>query len=319
MVSGGGLAPVLLMHGSQKFLVEESLKEIKKRLQSGPKEDLNYQEFQAEKAELSEILSAAETLPFISEKRLIVVKESEKLKFKDSAALMSYLKNPSATTCLVFVAGKVDKRSALYKGIKDYGKIDEYSRFSRSEYLSWINRKFFEQGKKSSYKVANLILNSAGQDLNKLEQEIEKVSLYLGEQKEVREEDVNLLIEKTAEDRVFDLVDALGRREKAKALEIANRLLKAGESPVFLLNMIIRQFRLLLRTKALLKRSVRGAEMAKTLRVLPFVASKMEDQSRRFTEEEIVRIYELLLEADVSLKTSSRQPHIALDILINKI
>jgi len=319
MVSDGGLAPVLLMHGSQKFLVEESLKEIKKRLQSGPKEDLNYQEFQAEKAELSEILSAAETLPFISEKRLIVVKESEKLKFKDSAALMSYLKNPSATTCLVFVAGKVDKRSALYKGIKDYGKIDEYSRFSRSEYLSWINRKFFEQGKKASYKVANLILNSAGQDLNKLEQEIEKVSLYLGEQKEVREEDVNLLIEKTAEDRVFDLVDALGRREKAKALEIANRLLKAGESPVFLLNMIIRQFRLLLRTKALLKRSVRGAEMAKTLRVLPFVASKMEDQGRRFTEEEIVRIYELLLEADVSLKTSSRQPHIALDILINKI
>ena len=317
MISGS-IAPVLLMHGSEKSLLEKSLKGIRERLQGEAKE-LDYQEFNGEKTELSEILTAAETVPFFSERRLIVVKESEKLKVKDSSSFSSYLKNPSATTCLIFLAGKVDKRSTLYKGIKDHAKINEYKRLSRSEYLSWINREFSNRDKKATYKVASMLLESAGQDLNQLEQEIEKLSVYLGEQKEVKESDVNALIAKTVEERVFDLVDSLGRREKAKALEVTNGLLRVGESPVFLLNMIIRQFRLLLKTKALSKRSIRGGELAKSLRVLPFVASKLQDQSRRFSEEELIRTYELLLEAELSLKTSAQQPHIALDILISKI
>ena len=115
---------------------------------------------------------------------------------------------------------------------------------------------------------------------------------------------------------VFDLVDALGRRDGQTAARTLHRLLDAGEHPLGLLAMVVRQFRLLIQVKELKAEGANPQTIAKTLGIHPFPARKLHTQATYFTGEQLEVVYRHLLDSDLAIKSGEIEADVALDLLV---
>lgn len=311
---------VYLIYGGQRLLLEEALERLKGRIAQQADLNFNYAEFRGGEDDASMIIQAAETLPFISEKRLVVVKEAEKLSPADLSLLADCVKNPAPHACLVLVAGKLKKSSRLYRVVKESGgDVYEYKPPSKRGYPQWIEDVFSKRNKVVTNAAASYLFQTVGQDLYRLKGEIEKICLFHEAKKRLDVEDIQPLVSKSAESTIFDLVDCLGRRDEAKALAILDNLLQGRELLERILPMIIRHFRLLLKTKVLLERGVDGAGLVSKLKLPPFVVDGYRLQSRNFSHKQLRRSHELLLDADLAIKTGKGDPRFVLEMLAMKI
>lgn len=311
---------VYLIYGGQRLLLEEALERLKGRIAQQADLNFNYEEFRGGEDDASAIIQAAETFPLMSEKRLVVVKEAEKLSPTDLSLLADYVKNPSPHTCLVLVAGKLKKSSRLYKVVKESGgDVYEYKPPSKRGYPQWIKDAFLKRNKVVTNAAADYIFQTVGQDLHNLKGEIEKICLFHEDKKRLDVADIQSLVSKSAESTIFDLVGCLGQRDEAKVLAILDNLLQGREPLERILPMIIRHFRLLLKTKVLLERGVDGAGLVSELKLPPFVVDGYRLQSRNFSHKQLKRAHELLLDADLATKTGKGDPRFVLEMLTMKI
>ncbi|MDI6717285.1 MAG: DNA polymerase III subunit delta [Actinomycetota bacterium] len=313
------LKPVYLIYGDKK-MIDDALARLKKRLSAQLDLDFNFDQFNGLQSTAQEIIQAANTLPFMSEKRLVIVKEVDKLPKDEISKLAGYVENPSPTTCLVLVAESIDKASKLYKAVEKNGEVAEYKLGGSP--LAWIKNQFAERGKIVSDNVARHLIHMVGSDLQRLSLEIEKVSLFHDSERIIDPLDIEPMITKSVEISVFDLVDSIGERNIAKAIEILDGLLLQKESPIGILNLISRHFRLVLRVKIWTEKGHDNKYLVEHLtgeggKKLPyFVVAKYREQSRNFSTSELKRAFEYLLKADISLKSSLQPPDAILTDLI---
>ncbi|MDI6688896.1 MAG: DNA polymerase III subunit delta [Actinomycetota bacterium] len=313
-----GLKPVYLIFGSEKLLLEEALDRLKARFAKEAPLDFNYVEFRGGEDSTSTMVQAAQTVPFLSHRRLVVVKDADKLSPSEVSFLSDYLKNPSEHACLVLVAGKLDKSDRLYKAIEKFGEIHEYKLLFR-DYPNWIKKQFLKKGKVATKSAAEFLFQTIGQDLNRLANEIEKISLFYDDKRELDIEDINYVTGKTPEETIFDLMDFISRRDEAHALSALDCLLKGGETITRIYHMIIRQFRLLLKAKVLLERGANDQQLMRELKLPSFVVERLKRQCRNFSFKQLKRAHELLLEADLDMKSSDKNPRLILETLVVKI
>ncbi|HCG99326.1 MAG TPA: hypothetical protein DE036_05890, partial [Actinobacteria bacterium] len=148
------LKPVYLIHGDKK-LIDEALARLKKRISAQFDLDFNYDQFNGAEVSAAKVIQAANTLPFMSEKRLVVVKNAEKLSRDDAGQLAEYAEKPSEFACVVFVSNSANKTSRLYKAVEKTGEIAEYSlKILNKSPTVWIKEQFAVRGKLVSDAVA---------------------------------------------------------------------------------------------------------------------------------------------------------------------
>ena len=311
------LKPVYIIYGKEKLLLEEAVGRLKKKLSNVVDLTLNYEEFRGAETSVDIILGAANTPPFLSDKRLIVVKEADKLKASDE--LINYLEKPPPFTHLILMAAKIDKRSRLFKTAKKEGYDYEFKSPNRREMPGWIGERFLKKGKKISRDAVNYLCLNLDNDLMRMQSEIEKICLYHENRKELNLDDIRPLIKKSSESSIFELVDLIGKRQEGKALDVLNNLIQSGDKLPFIFHMMLRQFRLLLKTKVLLEvRKIPHSKLIQELNLHPFVVSNYREQSRNFTIEQLKKAHKLFLEAEVDLKTGKKEPRLILETLIAK-
>jgi len=148
-----------------------------------------------------------------------------------------------------------------------------------------------------------------------LDNEIEKLITYRGNAP-IRAEDVRMLVASVNEANIFDLVDAIGKRQTKHALDLLHAHLAQNAAPQYLLTMIVRQFRMLLQLRDLAARNVPLDSAREQLRLHPFVAQKTWTQALNFTLPHLEAIYQRLLDTDLAMKTSRVDLTVALDLLI---
>ncbi|MDO8885856.1 DNA polymerase III subunit delta [Candidatus Oleimmundimicrobium sp.] len=312
------LKPIYIIYGKEKLLLEEAVDRLKKRLSDTVDLTLNYEEFRGSETSIDVILGAANTPPFFSDKRLIVVKEADKLTASD--VLIDYITKPPVFTHFILMATKIDKRSKLYKVANNEGYVYEYKSPNRGGMPKWVKERFLKKNKKVADEAINYLCLNLDNDLMRMQSEIEKICLYHEDKKLLNLDDIKPLIKKSSENSTFELVDLIGRRQEGKALAVLDNLIQSGEPISFLFHMILRQFRLLFKTKVLLEvRGISYSKLAQELRLPPFVVSNYREQSRNFTIEQLKRAHELFLEAEVDLKTSKKEPRLTLETLIARI
>jgi DNA polymerase-3 subunit delta len=314
-----GLKPVYLIYGDKK-MIEEALLRLKKRVSAQFDLDFNFDQFSGAGASAAEIVYAASTLPFMSEKRLVVVKDADKLLAAETALLVKYIEKPSESTCLVLVANSVNKASRLYKAVDKIGEIAEYK--LKESPQTWIKKEFKDNGVLVSDAVARYLVHAVGTDLQRLSVEIEKVSLYVSADRIIEPAEIEVVVVKSTETSIFDLVDSIGERNSHKAISILHSLLQQKEAPLSMLALIARHFRMLLRTKVWVEAGhdnkfiidhINGQDGKK----LPhFVISKYREQSYNFSIAELKHMFEKLLQADIALKTSSSKAEAVLEDLL---
>ena len=301
-------APVVYVHGDEPYLVDRALREIEQEALPGGASDFNREVFEAPEAQTSSVLSAARTLPFLGGRRFVLVKGAHAWPAEAWERLIPYLEAPNPSTCLVFVAERLDRRTRAGKILEKAARVVECPRPAERELLPWASRMAEEEGLRLPTRVLQSLVLRVGPDLQMLWQEVQKLRAFAGEGGDVAEEDLEALVGVSRGTTVFVLCNALGQRELASAVQTLRQLLEMGEPPVRVLFMVVRHFRSLWVARELLDRGGRidARAAAPKLGVPPFVAETILRQAKGWEEEELKSAFRAFLKADLSLKTGGR-------------
>lgn len=336
-------ARFFLFHGLDEFAMTERVEALKAGLGDPSLASLNINQLDGRNASISEVQALCGAMPFLTDRRLVIVDgwltrllaRSEETEGEDEAggpprkgegareaqaALVAYLSELPETTQLVLVERReLPERNAVVRAATALGHA-EVRRFDLpkgDDLLKWIRARAKAEGGEFSREGAQA-LAEAEHDPRALGHEIVKLLTYVAFQRPVEAADVGQLTAAPTDAHIFEFVDAIGLRRGKQALAELHRLLDK-EEPLYVLGMIVRQFRLILLAKELLEARHSEAEVAARLGMHPFPAGKVCAQSRNFTMPGLEAIYQRLLGCDVDIKTGRVEPATALDVLVTEL
>ncbi|MFZ5646689.1 MAG: DNA polymerase III subunit delta [Bacillota bacterium] len=317
----GRTAQVYLFFGPEDYLRREAAKKIRDTLFPDGADDFNQVTLDAGETTASEIVSLALMTPLFAQKRLIMVKNAgffsqgkssadsgeeagKEPPRKDEVLLLKYFAAPNPDTCLVFDAGEnVDRRKKIFKEITKAGKAIEFSLLKPDELTRWLDKQARLAGKSLAPGTAAEIIARAGNTLEALSQEINKLIAYAGENGTITPGDVASATPPHPEEDVFAVVDAIGERNAKRAIEGVNRLVLQKHPPPVILAMVARQIRLILRMGEAVRSGLSQAEHAHRLGIHPFVAKKVLSQQKNFDRKQLIRSLSSLHHLDVAVKS----------------
>lgn len=321
-----------LLYGDEDMARTDAVNKIRAGLGNSPEAALNISEYDGENTSVHEILNAARSFPFLSDKRLVIVhgliahltrKGAGESAKKDMETLLEALPNLPNYARLVLVErenlrkdSKLVKLAATHE--KGYSKHFEAPKDS----TDWIlKRAKTEYNATIELDAARALASVTGSDLRRADHELFKLVSYVDGQRPIREHDVILLTPYVAEANVFDMVDALAAGNGARALTLLHTSLEQDPSdPGFgLLALITRQFRLLLLTREHLASggSAVGSAIADAIGInSSWQAEKLSKQSRAFSVRELEKIYRRLQKYDQDIKTGRIEIRLALEVFI---
>jgi len=335
-----------VFHGENQFILQEKLAGLRRRLAGGDASmaELNTSVLEGSRLTLGELRHACDAIPFLADRRLVIVhgllsrlapadrgqeedapqKEEQDWKRRFLQELADYLPKLAPTTRLIFVERETLRPThpilevAREQGKLKKGFIEHFKLPGERDLPAWIQERARSategQGQISSEATA-LLAALVGPDLRLLDTEIEKLLLYAGDRM-VTTEDVQLLVSHAREASVFDLVDCVGRRETGRALRLLHRLLDEGEAPLKLLAMLARQIRILIQLHEIAEHETDPREMARQLRLHPFVVQKGLSQARNFEPDQLAAAHERVVQTDWAIKSGRSEAVLALDMLV---
>lgn len=309
----GDLKPVYLIYGSEELLLERAVDRLRDRLAAVADLDFNLETFDGSSVSAGEIIGAANTMPFMSDRRLVIVHDVDKLDASDLETLAAYARDPAPFTCLVLVATKIARNTKLYRAVAANGVAYEYAAPKRSEYAGEVVKMLQARGKRISRAEAQAVVDLVGRDLRRLDTEAGKLAAYVGDVADVSGDDVAQVIAAGAAASVFELTDAVGERDTALALRLLLRLLDSGESPLGIHAMLTRHVRALVGARALAARGVGPEAMAGELGMPPWLARNAALQADRYEPAELAQGLVGLADAEEQMKTSSADAGLVLE------
>jgi len=310
---------LILLYGEDTFRSKEKLKKLKAKFAQQDSSGMNLQEINGKRAELADIKKAVQSVPFLGDKRLVII---EKLLAEGNKDLLSKIAElikeglPASSAVIFWEEGKPDKRTKLFKLLNKQGQTEELTPLSGTTLNKWITDHVTAAQGKINSEATNKLAAYVGTDLWQMSQEIDKLVSYKGEGKEIEAEDVDTLVKAKLDTNIFSFIDAIGYQDKTKALKLLHDQLASGEHALYLLTMITYQFRNLLVVKELLENGTNPYQISKEAKMHPFVAKKTTEQAANFDFSELRAIYKKLLDLDTALKTSKIEPTLGLDLLV---
>ena len=308
------LKPLYLIYGSEELLLQRAVKRLRDRLAAVADVDFNLETFSGESATADDIVNAANTLPFLSERRLVIVSDVDRLDAAAIESLTTYAKDPAPSTCLVLVARKIAKNSKLYRAVVAGGVVYEYAAPKRSEYSGEVVRLLRDRGKRIEPRAAQALVDLVGRDLLRLDTEADKLTAYAGESGEVTLADVRAVGSAGPSATIFELADAVGSRDTAAALGLLRGILADGEPGAVIHAMLSRHLRALVGARALLDRGVTMPEaMAPQMGMAPWQARNAARQAAGFSAGELAASMRGLAEVEEKMKTSPVEAGLVLE------
>ncbi|WP_035345714.1 DNA polymerase III subunit delta [Alkalihalobacillus hemicellulosilyticus] len=325
-VEKGKIAPVYFMYGLQSFLMEDIIQAII-RQQVGSSDDPNVITYNVQETLIDLVIEEAETVPFFGGNKVVIAKDclfvtSAKQDTKldhNLKVLEQYLENPVPETVLIICAPyeKLDERKKLTKRLKKQTVVD-CSPFDLKMTEQWLEEQVKAKGVSFVGQAKERLVERVGIQLLQLSSEIEKLTLYVGEQGEITEGVVDLLVARSLEQDVFALIEYAVTRRVDRALIIYHDLLKLKEEPLKILALIARQIRIYYQVKEMLKKSFSQGEIASQLKLHPYVVKLASKQIRRFTEGFLLQMLEAIADVDYAIKTGKMDKVLAVELLLMK-
>ncbi|HSQ88185.1 DNA polymerase III subunit delta [Romboutsia sp.] len=323
---------IYLFYGREYYLIENTMKVFKDSLSEGMI-DFNLDIIDGKETTLDQLISSIETLPFMDDRKIVIVKDFELLKGKkknfsdsDEKYLIDHLDNMPESTVLVFVVyGDVDKRKSLVKKIDKKGIVFNCDKLSDMDLFKWVKKKF---------EVNNVIIDnpqimyfidqegyrdkSSEKTLSDLENEISKISSFVGKENKVTNQVIDKLSQKKVENDIFKLIDYIGDKNSSNAIRILSDMIHEGESVLGIFSMIARQFKVVMQVRQLQIEGHTSKTIAEKLKIHPFVAGKALKQSNNFSDDVIIEMLNYILESDYKIKNGLIRDTLALEMLVSK-
>ncbi|MFO0566946.1 MAG: DNA polymerase III subunit delta [Polyangiaceae bacterium] len=310
------LRPVYLVVGEERVLAADVTRTLCQAALAGATPGLNDERFVAGEVGADRVLSTARTLPMFAKRRLVVLRSLErwdahgekKANAEALDQLADYLSDPAPSTLLILIASKLDKRRRLYTSAQKTGCLVLCDPLSRDALPGFITRAAKEKDAALAPGVAELIAELAGPELAQVLDAVERVCLFAGKGVVVTEDHVAECVVRLRAATVWELVDAVGRRDAGEALSTLARVYDPSDRGLRLVGVLAWSARQLLRFESATRGGASPEDAAKRAGAPPFKARELARQAARLDRGEVEAWLETLARLDFALKGGSKRP-----------
>ena len=307
-VKKGQISSLYYLHGQEDFQRDQLLNVLVETLIEPATRAFNLDIYRAEDIDIPQVISRALTFPMIAQRRLIVLKNADRLPDSATPELLPLIESPPETTTLSITAAKPDGRKKLFAELRKRAIAIEFRPPYDNEIPAWIQTHVKTLGRQIAPDATHLLHMSIGSNLRELNGEIDKLFIATSSNP-ISREDVARVIDNTRGVTVFELADALGHRQLDKAQILIGRLREQGEHPAGTIALLVRHFGILRRARWIVGQRLPRNEMASRLKVPAFFLNNYLNQARLFDEQALWNAHDALLDADNRLKSSGGTPH----------
>jgi DNA polymerase III subunit delta len=314
---------LIFVYGEDTFQVREKVRVMKEKFsEKFDKGGMNLVEFSS-KLVLGEVMQAAQSPPFLGDKRMVIVRDlCGTLKKDQVEAWQEGLSKVSDTTIVILweeIDPKKLEKHALYKVLSKQSEVHTYP-FPLLKDLAltqWVVNRVQEMKAQIDRTALVSLVGRVGSDLWQMQHELEKLVAYAGSNM-ITNEMVEELVRASFEDQIFQLVDAISHRNANQAIQLLNEERWSGASDQYIFGMLARQVRILLGARSVLDLNANATKdyVASELSLHPYVAQKAVGQARSFETKDLVRAHTLLFELDQESKTGRLGADLAVDLVV---
>ena len=212
--------PIYWLEGEEPFFIDEIVDYAENKILTESEASFNLTVFYGKDADWATVINACRRYPMFAEKQVVIIKEAQQM--KDIDKLESYVENPLSSTIFVvsYKDKKLDARTKFAKTVKTKGELLSTKKMYDNKLPEWVNALLFHQNLAINPKALAILIDNIGNDLSRIKTEIEKLIVNLGTRKTITEDDIETYIGVSKEYNIFELQDAIGKRNIAKALKI---------------------------------------------------------------------------------------------------
>ena len=328
---------VILLFGEEEFLVDEAYSKLIGILcpDENSRFELEILDFDDIKpsAAIENLIKSCNTIPFISSRRVVVAKRFEKavtgrmsVKSEEYMRLQKFFTSAPESTCLIIISGdETLKGFNAAKGGKGKNQLDklikdakfpyniilekhqwfEFPKVYESELSSWVSRRLKEYGKKIESSAAEFLVAQSNPNLRDINNEIEKLLLYLDERNEINLDDVTFIVGSSRVYNIFELQKAIGKRKMGEALMIVENMLANERQEMLIMTMLTRYFIALWKLIEESGKTNNNYQLAGKVGINPYFVSEYLHALSFYSPSEIENAFLMLCETDEKLKTTS--------------
>jgi len=310
-------SPLFVLTGDQELLRELAVQDLLLAVVGSEPSPFNCERFEGREADGERVVMAANMLPLLGGRRLVLVKRASKLVDK-SEALAAYVLNPSPQTLLVLdLEKKPDARRKAWKELSKRATVVTCDAPSAGELEGWVAEQASARNLKLGRDSVAYLISEFGSDLRRLANELEKLSLYAGKER-LDLETVATVLGRGKAQSIFKFVDAVAAGDATAALRQLGRLMEEGEPALrilALLDRLVGQLRVAREIRGA-RGGGRGASLASVLRMPPHAARRLADSAGRFDARSLARAVRSVAETDRILKSSRLPDRVVLEALV---
>ena len=318
---------IRLIHGDDEFSIANSLEAHLAAL--GPPElrAPNVTVFEAPNARMAEVFAAAMISPFLTDRRAVVVKgmlkpmdtRGERVRadwesFDDRISKEAM----QITNDLIFVENvRLSLTSRPLKALASFAEVETHLVPDRRDRINWIQQRFELHGVHASGSAINRFNEIGGDDVRRLDSEIQKLALY-ADGRTLQPKDIDLMVADTSQDRIFNVMDAIIEGRHNLAIGGVQNLIANGESIEGIFALLTRQVRILIVTAHMLSRGASRSEIGQRLRIsMPWLLDKTCKQASRMGSVRLRAMHLHMLDVDIGTKTGRVDRRLAVEMLVS--
>lgn len=315
-LKSGNFSHVYLLFGDEKYLVRHYKNALIKALVPDG-DTMNFNTFSDDDIDENEIIQLANTLPFFSERRVIVINESNLLNHK-TEALPDLISEMPDYLYMIFAESNVKKNLSLFNRIKKNGCIEECKKPKGRELQTWAVRYIKRQNINITKDAWELLATRASDSLDHMANEMDKLIDYCREKGAIELGDVEVLCSGSLEDRIFELIDAIAERDTAKVMKGYHDLNLLQKNVNQMLAAMYTSFTRMLMIKDMVAQRKSESDIASELGVHPFVVKKNGSLGRRFSDNELKALIADVCELEGAIRTGRIDQTVGFEALVIK-
>lgn len=313
-IKNGSFKRIYLLYGNQSYLRNIYKDRLVKALIPDDN-TLNYSYYEGKNVPIGEVIDLAETLPFMSDRRVIVL-ENTGLFAEACPQLEEYISSIPETTCMIFSEEKADGRLKQFKSVKSAGMAVEYKDLSEDELKKWITGRLNREHRGITGNALNLFIENCGTDMMMISKELDKLVAYTYGKDGIYPEDVQAICSPQTENQIFLMLDEIFKHNTDGALSYYGDLLALHEQPIRIMALIQTQLRLLYHIKVMASEGHSAKSIAEGLEMNEYRVKKALPQAQKSSKIWLRKALSLCANTDEAFKSGRVDAQIGLEMVI---
>ncbi len=208
------------LEGEEEYFIDQIIDYAESKLLQPAEAEFNLTVFYGRDAAWNDVINTCRRYPMFAERQVVILKEGQQM--KDIDKLLAYVEKPLSSTILVvsYKGKKYDGKTKFAKSLKLYAEVFTTKKLYDNQLPSWVSAMAISRGYSLNQKALMLLVDHIGNDLSRIANELDKVIINLGDQKIITEDHIEQFVGVSKEYNIFELQDALGKKDLAKAIRI---------------------------------------------------------------------------------------------------